>query len=175
MFKSLTLQSPIILYGIGWNKSFQLEAFKVFGQYLIKSPFKIHLSSLKHIFNKYPFYLGAPQSKQKILENYKFSIVIENHSSYISEKLYDSLNAGCITFYVGPKVEDYGLDKNLVIQLEPNVEEILSIMEKTMNFNFEELKLIHERQEKLMLTQFENWQNGKVLTLLALKIRDLLK
>ncbi|MEY4572997.1 MAG: hypothetical protein RLZ10_2267 [Bacteroidota bacterium] len=175
LFKSLLLESPIILYGHGWNKSFQLEAFKVFGKHLISSPFNINLGSFKYIFDKYPFYLGASQSKQIILENYRFSIVIENHNSYISEKLYDSLNAGCITFYVGPKVEDYGLDKNLVIQIEPNVEEILSTMDKTMTLSFEDLKLIHERQAKLMLTQFENWQNGHVLTLLALNIRNLLR
>lgn len=175
LFKSQLLKSPILLYGHGWNEAKYVEALKVFGKHLIISPSKTHAGSFKHMFDNYPYYLGASQSKLKILENYIFSIVIENHCSYISEKLYDSLNAGCITFYVGPKVEDYGLNKNLVIQIEPNVEEILSTIEKTMTLNLQELKLIHERQAHLMETQFDDWNNYKVLSLLALSIRDLLR
>ena len=64
----------------------------------------------------------------KTLEKYKFSIVIENHNSYISEKLFDSLSSGCITIYVGPNLVEYGLDKNIAIQSDSNAGSILNYL-----------------------------------------------
>jgi glycosyltransferase involved in cell wall biosynthesis len=64
------------LYGIGWNP---LE---------------------------YPSYKGRIKSKLEVLKNYKFSICYENIrdiKGYITEKVFDSLKAGCVPIYWGAK------------------------------------------------------------------------
>jgi hypothetical protein len=48
------------------------------------------------------------------------SIVIENSSDYVSEKIFDSFSAGCIPIYVGPDLNEYEIPRNLYIQAEPS-------------------------------------------------------
>lgn len=48
---------------------------------------------------------GEVDDKILTLSHYKFSLVIENQSDYVSEKLLDSIFAGCIPIYVGPFFE----------------------------------------------------------------------
>lgn len=43
----------------------------------------------------------------EILTNRDFNLVIENQSDYVSEKLFNSLLAGCIPIYVGPSLRVY--------------------------------------------------------------------
>jgi hypothetical protein len=60
---------------------------------------------------KYPSWKGAIEQKKAILNNYKFSISLENSigpTGYISEKIWDSFAAGTIPVYLGaPNVLDY--------------------------------------------------------------------
>ena len=69
---------------------------------------------------------------------YKYSIVIENSSDYVSEKLFDSLLSGCIPVYVGPDLSLYDLPENLYIQAEPNFVDIKSKMAHAQEQNYEE-------------------------------------
>ena len=58
-----------------------------------------------------PSYSGTCIDKQSILRQYRFSICYENCSNqpgYVSEKIYDSMQAGCIPIYWGaPDIERY--------------------------------------------------------------------
>jgi hypothetical protein len=69
---------------------------------------------------------------------YKYSIVIENTSNYVSEKLFDSLLSGCIPIYVGPDLSLYDLPENLYLQAEPNFADIKSKMTHAQEQNYEE-------------------------------------
>ncbi len=95
-------------YGIGWDI------------YTFKGP------KLWRAFNKIPFlrqalgtkwknYKGKVASKTATFKNYKFSICFENAHSipgYITEKIFDSLIAGCIPVYWGaPNITDYVPEK----------------------------------------------------------------
>jgi len=62
------------LYGIGWNK------------------------------NEFKSYKGSIKDKAPIMKNYKFSICYENTKNingYVTEKIFDSFQAGCIPIYLG--------------------------------------------------------------------------
>ena len=52
---------------------------------------------------QYSSYRGAAESKQNILSKYKFSICYENsiYPGYITEKIFDSLQARCVPVYLG--------------------------------------------------------------------------
>lgn len=53
----------------------------------------------------------TPGAKRKVLEKYRFSICYENARSllgYITEKIFDSMIAGCVPVYLGaPNIGDY--------------------------------------------------------------------
>jgi hypothetical protein len=91
------------LYGPNWN----LYLFQI-NNFTIKF----------YRFKKIKFYKGVTSKKLETMSKYTFSFCYENmknFNGYISEKIIDSMRAGCIPIYVGPKnVVDY-IPKNSFI------------------------------------------------------------
>ena len=85
------------LYGIGWDRI----------NYGDKLPFRVmNRFNINPIFLglSYPSYKGAIERKKVILNQYKFSLCYENMKDvpgYITEKIFDSMFAGCIPIYLG--------------------------------------------------------------------------
>ena len=79
------------IYGQGWNRKTTIPYF----------------SPHRHFKN----YKGACSSKIETLKNYKFSICFENSNNnmgYVTEKIFDSMQAGCVPIYLGaPDIRDY--------------------------------------------------------------------
>lgn len=114
------------LYGYQWNNSNLnkvLTIFKELRKYLRKIH-KVRISGLKYYFKNFDNYLGEIENKREVMSLYKYSIVIENSSDYVSEKLFDALLSGCIPIYVGPNLTNFNLPQKLYIQAEPNFEDI---------------------------------------------------
>lgn len=93
---------PLELYSrrkeaIRWFEANHPEDFDLYGQ-LWKT-------------QEYPSYRGPINSKNAVLEKYKFSICYENARDmpgYITEKIFDSMFAGCIPVYWGAgNISDY--------------------------------------------------------------------
>ncbi len=59
---------------------------------------------------------GEVDDKHKIIESSKFSLVIENTNTYVSEKVLDALIGGSIPIYYGPSLELTGIPPELVIR-----------------------------------------------------------
>lgn len=127
----------IDLFGEDWNSSV-ISKVKTLLIEIRKDPIP-HLFSIRnHVrywFRKWPLTL-APTSKQEILRAYKYTLVIENDRTYMSEKLFDALIAGCIPIYVGPDIADYGIPRDLVIEVEPTVESVASGIEAAKRVDF---------------------------------------
>lgn len=71
--------------------------------------------------DKYKNYGGEPSDKIEILKNYKFCYCFENIKNvtgYISEKILDCLNAGCVPIYWGATNIDWYIPKNCYILRE---------------------------------------------------------
>jgi hypothetical protein len=172
LFESLNLENPISLYGNGWNSLPVKEIIRALLNLILNLNLGISQNGIKHIRDKYPKFYGISKNKSNTLEKYKFAIVIENHNSYISEKIFDALNSGCVTIYIGAKLEEYGLNKNTAIQVDPNLESILITLEKFMSLSEKDIFAIHKTQKKYMEKCFIGWNNTLVLKNLALTIRD---
>jgi hypothetical protein len=129
--------NAIDLYGESWNSSI-ISKSKTLIIEILKDPIR-HLFSIKnhtrYWFRNWPETI-APGSKQEILRTYKYTLVIENDRAYMSEKLFDALIAGCIPIYVGPDVADYGIPRDLVIEVEPTVESVASGIEAAKRVDF---------------------------------------
>lgn len=91
------------LYGIGWDTSLHPNRYI---RFLMRK-----LPITKFFAPKYPSYKGTIASKIEVMEKYKFSICYENARDipgYITEKIFDSLFAGCVPIYWGANnVTDY--------------------------------------------------------------------
>jgi hypothetical protein len=113
------------VYGEEWN-TFLIARIKVATIEILKNPLKHSFTfsfHSRHWFSRWPL-IVAPEEKNDVLGRYKISLVIENELTYLSEKLFDALAAGCIPVYVGPDVNEYGIPRSLVFQAEPNLRSI---------------------------------------------------
>ncbi|KIM09156.1 MAG: hypothetical protein KU28_00500 [Sulfurovum sp. PC08-66] len=84
------------LYGMGWDSYVHPNRYV---RFLLK---KLHIA--KYFAPTFPSYKGKVDSKKEVLEKYKFSICYENGRDipgYITEKIFDSLFAGCVPVYWG--------------------------------------------------------------------------
>ena len=80
--------------------------------------------SLSHLFHKYSEYKGLADNKIQILSKYKFNLVIENESDWITEKIYDSIVAETVPLYFGMDLDTYPELNNCAIQLPRNISKI---------------------------------------------------
>ena len=114
------------LYGYQWNNSFKTKIGVILKEFR-KSIFSLnsfYLNGLKYYMSNFENYLGPVSNKKATLAKYKYSLIIENSSDYVSEKLFDSLTAGCIPLYVGPRLTKFAIPTHLVFQAEPNLDSI---------------------------------------------------
>lgn len=65
-------------------------------------------------------YLGKVDDKDAVLLASEFAIVIENSATYVSEKLFDAVIAGCVPLYVGPALSEYGIPDSVAVLLPPH-------------------------------------------------------
>jgi hypothetical protein len=120
------------VYGDLWSSSF-LNKVRHRIEVLFFSLTSGVMPNLKSIYGslhvKYPGSKGVISDKHEVLQNSKFSIVIENDPSYISEKLFDSMINGSIPIYSGPFVPDAIIPQGTYIALPEHPYQLLPILE----------------------------------------------
>jgi hypothetical protein len=94
------------------------------------------LKNLKLAFLAPQNHLGSAGDKHEVLSRYKVSLIIENDVSAMSEKLVDCILSGAIPVYVGPKVSDFGIPSDLVVECEPNLESVLDSIDIALKLDF---------------------------------------
>jgi len=148
----------IELYGTGWNRGYCSDFITV-SKYLIAILGDITRNNFilpyKHLGLNYPNYLGKIKSKIELLGNVKKNIVIENSSTYVSEKLFDSFRSGCIPFYVGPNLSKYSIPNSVAVLCEANPE---SILDRLTSITNEELSEIQKEGSRFLKSkEIGNW------------------
>ena len=88
--------------------------------------------------NKYKNYKGHIKTKLDVLKQYKFSFCFENTQNtpgYITEKIFDCFQAGCIPIYLGAKNIEQYIPKDCYINFNDfkNLDELYLFLK-----NFEE-------------------------------------
>ena len=129
-----------------------------------------HLPKILNIYGnlhwKFKAARGSLKDKQLALQTSKFSIVIENDSSYISEKLIDVLINGCIPIYFGPKNIDSIIPKGTYLELPKTSAEVIPMLESLSEAEIQDL--LGNIQMFVMSEKFtEKWDKKNVFTQLA--------
>ncbi len=121
------------------------------------------------LLTHYPNAIGAVANKQVILRQYKYSLVVENSSTYCSEKLFDAILNGCIPIYVGPKNYEISLPANLFHWSNGSVDDIRSFV---ISLTPEKIKAMLKAMEDFTNspTYIDSWDNDKVYFKIAKRI-----
>lgn len=70
------------------------------------------------LFTSFNWVKGEVINKYDVIQNSKFSLVIENSNDYVSEKLFDAILCESIPIYFGPDLSAVGLPQNIAIRME---------------------------------------------------------
>lgn len=170
-----TTNEELDLYGRGWNRGFAPDWYHWSSSIATSKIGEISLRSAYNLGKKYAKYKGEVTGKIETLKNYKFSIVVENSSDYVSEKLFDSINAGCVTIYVGANLNDYGMGPSTAFQVAAEADAVILQLRKLIGMNSDELYNLSIMSRNSLTLISDNWENTFVLADLARKIRAKIK
>jgi hypothetical protein len=122
----------IELYGNGWNIGILRKLVIALYQSwrIFRLGLRPHFRSMKLFFKKPKSYGGVLNDKLGEMAKFKYALVIENSMQHLTEKLFDAFFAKCIPIYVGPKVADFGIPSDLVIQAEPTLVGVRNAMKR---------------------------------------------
>lgn len=163
------------LYGAKWNEGYMYNMRHYVGN-LLRTPItNLDLSSAKYLKKKYSNFKGHSENKLDTTSKYAISVVIENSSDYISEKLFDSVASGAITIYVGPNLERYGLSGETAIQTKASAKEIIKVVRNLQSKSIDEQRKIAKNQYNSLLKAADRWEGNLVLTTLARDINSYLE
>jgi hypothetical protein len=117
-------------------------------------------------------YLGPVRNKFEFLAMSDLSVVIENSPDYVSEKLVDTLLAGAVPVYVGPRLADFGIPEGLVVRSQPSADEVIDAVLRTSP---KEVKRRRElAREWLATPDFAERLHSQVYRRLGTRVRMLL-
>jgi hypothetical protein len=131
--------SDIDVWGFDWDMPWFRRATKAFEELLIplKHGFGIKPAALKGWFKNPLSFKGTSKDKLSTLASYKYSLVIENSSEYMSEKLFDSLFAGTFPIYVGPNPVDFGMPEFVAIHSSPDLESVMKAIDQARTIDLD--------------------------------------
>lgn len=125
------------VYGILWNDGLGRRFINriLMIQWGLKTrqrpPF---FSIFADIFQKYENAMGTVENKQTILRDSKFSLIVENSDSIMTEKLFDAILAGSIPIFYGARLSQFGFPEGLAVEVKncevPIGEVILSMTDE---------------------------------------------
>lgn len=158
----------IDLYGPRWDSGLFARIKTVIGELeiFIKSGLKVSTKALSLWWARHPNYLGLAENKLTTYREYRVAVALENSPDYMSEKLIDSLLAGCIPIYCGPSVADFGIPSDLVVSCRPTFADVSSglAIAESMDYSSWSLK----NREYLLDPATKNfWSPERIYTLIA--------
>lgn len=131
--------------GQGWGLTKRIKMGIVLKHCItsVASMSKVSLFNCRQFIKQNPLPIFAIDNKFLHMENFKVAIVIENENSYVSEKLIESIQAGCVPVYVGPEVPEHWIPSKLYFKADPNLEDVLNKVEIALH---EDIKQAHKIQ-----------------------------
>ena len=162
-----SLGGQLDLYGKDWNQGIKYGYSQWFKSAIRAKGFGVDISSTKFLGKSFENYLGSCESKLDTMNKYQICVVIENSLDYVSEKLFDAINAGCLTIYVGPNILSYGLPGGAVIQVSPNLRDIVGVVRDTLGLESKVSQHLAQEQRESLQKVWKEWNNRKVLSDLA--------
>ncbi len=162
------------LFGTNWNAGLKFDWWHWSSSLLNSRIHEISLKSIQGIGAKYSSYKGVTENKFETLGAHAISIVIENSGDFVSEKLFDSVRAGCVSVYVGPNLREFGIPRESAICVEGNPKKLAKKIRELQGMSKSDLKTIAVDQFSNLSKVSEKWINFRVLSNLANDILDTL-
>jgi hypothetical protein len=163
-------RNKLDLYGANWNLGFRFD-LRQWIQAVLKSKFAdLSLKSIGGIGRRYSNYNNEVNDKQKTLEKYQISLVIENSADFVSEKLFDSIRAGCLTIYVGPNLDFFELDSEVAVVTGHTKNDVLEAVNTALRMSTQDRKTLSKIHRENLQKFSAYWENEVVLANLARKI-----
>jgi hypothetical protein len=164
------IPKPLLeVYGPLWNDSLYLKLrhrVAVFVAALKQGTFPNVIEIYGNLFRGYPNSRGMVDDKHNLLKNSKYSLVIENSNSIVTEKLFDSILNGCIPIYIGPDLDKIEFPRGAVIPVEGESKEITEILSMLNQHRIE--KYLMEMSEFIISKKFlETWGAKSVYSKVA--------
>ena len=119
------------VYGPLWNDSFYLKLrhrVAVFVSAFRQGTFPNVIEIYGNLHRRYANSCGMVDNKHDLLKDSKFSLVIENSNSIVTEKLFDSILNGCIPIYIGSDLDKIRFPKGVVIPVGGESEGIIETL-----------------------------------------------
>ena len=130
------------LFGNNWQMSRSMEIRKR-GVGIKNSLIPVEEISIRETFSElfysYPEFGGSVDNKFEALSQFQISLVIENESDWVTEKIFDSVVAGTVPLYVGPDLSRrFPRLEDCVLRADPSPG---SIYERLKDLSDEEIQL----------------------------------
>ena len=166
---------PFDLWGTNWDLSLARKA-KLLSYCLadcVRSGLTPNPNSFRALSTRNFRSKGSVGSKFDIAPSYKVGVVVENQADYVSEKLYDTIDAGNVAIYVGPPLEDFSL-RGAAIEVQPVTELIVAEIQRVLGLDNHELETIRDQQSEA-LRERRSWGDlgDEVVSMAKSLARDL--
>ena len=118
---------------------------------------------------QYPTYIEEPTDKHQIIQQYRFSLVVENSSDYCSEKLFDVVINGSVPIYVGPRNFELNLPDGMYFSCDGSLENLKSLLNSIRDEDIVAMLAVMQdfiQSEKFLL----DWSSDKVYENIAHQI-----
>jgi len=119
---------PLTVGGRDWNRGLSWTFLQLLYHAMVA--LRAHqVPSLSQITNPIPrrfhrHLLGPIDDELELLSRFRTCVVIENESSYVSEKIFQALRAGCQCVYVGPRLNSSDFPKGFLYPAERSASDI---------------------------------------------------
>ena len=167
------IAEEVDLYGRNWSRRNAWKILEIIKSIIKSNLMLISLQSLNNFNPKIKNYLGSVENKNAAIKNYRISLVIENSPNYLSEKLFDALISQSIVIFVGIELDKIGLNKEIAIQVDPDINKISEAITKITHQSEREQYDILIKQQKEFRKNLSEWDNKIVLSNLAKDISKL--
>ena len=153
----------LLIYGDLWSSSLKDKikhrvGVLVFG---LRSRSSISLVSIYGKLHWRYRSCGAVEDKFEVLLNSRISVVLENSDTTISEKLFDSIIAGCVPIYAGPKLSNVELPEDIALQCAPDIATLSNLINNTSK---EQIEMVRQRGQNFIRSEEfkSNWSSEAV-------------
>lgn len=126
------------VYGFGWDSPLTAKISMLLKELLLalfsgKMP---TFSNVSFMLRRPLNFLGSTDDKLLTLSRYRASVVIENESNFLSEKLFDCFFSRTIPIYVGSEAESFGIPQELYVRAGGTVEQVKEAMDRALRLDY---------------------------------------
>ncbi len=125
-------------FGRGWDASLGQKLKEVLAQVFMAAgnEFGLARDFAAQILLKPKHYKGSLESKFETLQKYKATLIIENSTDYMSEKVLDAFASATIPIYCGTDLTRFGVPNDLYVHCSPTIESVAAAASKALEVDY---------------------------------------